>query len=152
MIFFSDLLVQKHVFLFLLQARFLGGDLVSQSLPVLNLHTVGFRCFELGLDTSDLCVTLFEVNIVTLSLSASSFKIFSVFLILSLGLLFRSILSRLLCDRWLDTGGADIGVLKIIRLLSDLLLHHFLISLVQRRSCTDATSELWQLPILSVGI
>jgi len=151
LIFFSYLFVQKHIFLFLLQTRLLGRDLVSQSLSVLNFHTVGFRCFELGLDTSDLCVSLFEVDVITLSLSASSFEIFSTFLLLLLVLLFGR-LRRHFRDRRLDTGGADFRDLEVFWLLLVLFLNGFLISLVQRCYGADTACKFWQLPVLGFGI
>ena len=86
LIFFSNFLVQKHVFFLFLQAGFLSGDLVSQSLSVLNLHAISFGSSELGLDSSYLSVTLSKVDVITLSLSASSLEIFGLLFLLLLDL------------------------------------------------------------------
>lgn len=122
LILFPHFFVQKHVFFLFLKSRFLCADLVSQSLPIFDFHTILLCCSEPGLNSCDLLVPLIEVNIISFSLPTPSFKF------LLLGCFYSSLLP--LRQRRLGFFRLNLSW-SSLRLLLDNLWLSFLASLIE---------------------
>ena len=71
----TDYSVEENVLLLFLQSGSLSGDLVSQSLALLDWHVVSFCGFELVDDFLYLFLSLLKVDIVSDPLSSTSFEL-----------------------------------------------------------------------------